>query len=159
MNDHGSNKRNEEIMKRLSNGEQLTVQDIIGDGYEPQGTVLLYPKMEYTKLILEAKKEHLWEGKIFTCVGVTPTGDYLALFNNGGVMDYATIDKRDVKQYAPIKNVDGLLVPINLDDIEEKIYIKNAKENNHHNKEIAELLASEKYDDTELFKALRLKYR
>jgi hypothetical protein len=157
--EHGLNKRSKEMMKRLSDGEQLTVQDVIGDKFEPQGVVLMKSEMKHTELIIEAGKEKYFESRILTVVGVAPTGDYITLFQNGPDMDYATINARDVKRYSPIKTVDGTIVPINMNEIQELSYIRLAKFNEHHNKEVADLLASEKYDDDEMYKALTTKYK
>lgn len=154
----GKNGKNKEVMERLSKGEKVSVQDLIGDKFEPQGTVLIKPQMKHSKLIIEANMVNLWVNRVFTVVGVTPMYDFIVLFDNGGQPDYATISKLDVRQYAPIKNEEGILVPINMPELQELSYIRNAKANPHHNKEVADLLASEKYEDMELYKALTKKY-
>lgn len=154
----GLNGKNQEIMERLSKGERIGTEELIGDKFEPQGTVLISPEMKHTKLIVEAGLQRFWVNRIFTVVGVTPHHDFIVLFDNGGTPDYATIDKRDVRQYAPIKNEDGLLIPINMHQLQEMSYIRNAKLNPHHNQEVSNLLASFKYEGDELYKALTQKY-
>lgn len=170
----GIHKKNKNLDEILSKGGGVNESTILGNKYEPQGTVLIKRKMKYTEVILfdqirnpETKKiekirsgnEKIFEGKIFTVVGVTPTKDFLILWNNNGTPDHATINKRDIEYYSPIKNEDGLLIPINLTSIQEKSYIKKARKNKLHNKEISQLLASQKYDDiNKLWNVLIKKY-
>jgi hypothetical protein len=149
----------EKAMKLLSENGSLLTKDLLGEQYEPQGLVKLNKQMKHTKLIIQANKQNHFQDKIFTVVAMTPTGDYIVLFKNGNETDHATINGLDVQRYSPVKSFEGLLIPIQMDDLEEKIYLMRAKQNQYHNLEISRLLASDIYEGDELYKALTQKYK
>lgn len=115
--------------------------------------------MKHSMLILEAKKQKHFENKLFTVCGVTPGAAYIILWQNGDVPDHAMIDHRDVDHYAPVKSLDGILVPIHMNHLEEQMYVYRAKMNRLHNKEIGEIIASKRFEGDDLYKALTSKYK
>jgi len=155
------NQKIQEAGKSLfdEDGVLKSASDFIGEKYEPQGIVLLSKEMKHTLLIIEAKKQSHFQGKVFTVCAMTPGGAYIILWKNGNVTDHAMIDARDVESYSPVKSVDGILVPIHMVHLEEELYLYRAKLNSYHNQEIAELLSSRRFEGDELYKALVSKYK
>jgi len=124
---------NEEQIKILSNKRKYE--------FEPQGSVLVKEIRDYEWRKDVYKKVKGYSGKVLTVLGISEFREFIVLVNNPG-QDPIVFNLREdeVVVYVPIKNMEGLFIPINMPKEAESYYFGCATMNGNHNAEIINLI-------------------
>lgn len=123
----------EETIKILSNKKSYE--------FEPQGS-LIVGDIKFQKW-----REDFWDrikelkGKVLIVLGITEFHEFIVLIQQIGRDPLVfNIKEDETELFLPIKNMEGMLIPINMPKQSETYYFGCATMNGNHNSEIIDLI-------------------
>lgn len=109
--------------------------------FEPQGSAMVgtIKPQEHRKDIWDRIKD--LKGKVLNVLGITEYADVIVVLNEKG-RDPLVFDlkEEEVHLFVPVKNMEGLFIPINMKKEAELYYVGCASTNGTHNSEIIDLI-------------------